>query len=552
MVRELTEDERKAQRDAEQAALEDEMVKRRERVKAWQESRSKRDAVDSAPIVSVSAPETAGTAESETNGQAAPPTAIGWSLDDDGEEEEESGEPANDSLANDAVEAIELVGNNSIGMSRAISSEFVPLIPKGDDNAALDNDEGGDGVFAIPAVRPRKSLNVQTIAVSLKSPVKKSTTDEIKEKAVGAQRPLVSASVLQPPNAIHQSTVAAAIAVAAPQTTSKEEEPEFDPLDAFMTELYGASDLPSQQNDPPFPQRRPEDSRRQFNAAAAPRKSVSFSSSISSTRALSDDDRGTSEDEDDYAAEVNPYGTNVITLEEIMGTVGAIPKDALKSSAMEIDNSSGDSSSNGLTTETEEERELREEQERQEFVEAIRKARQLEEQSREGQDVEHDDTDVAGSTAADAAAKKEDDLGIVMAGEGDVLDESEIEAKKKSALELLEEQRKGKELKPVDHSQIKYMAFRKNLYIVPKALARLSDAEVQARRDSLHVKVRGRGCPCPVDTWEQCGLSDRVLDVITQNDFKAPFAIQKQAIPAIMCGRDVIGVAKTGSGKCLR
>lgn len=39
------------------------------------------------------------------------------------------------------------------------------------------------------------------------------------------------------------------------------------------------------------------------------------------------------------------------------------------------------------------------------------------------------------------------------------------------------------------------------------------------------------------------------LDVIKKLGFTAPTPIQSQAIPAIMSGRDVIGVAKTGSGK---
>lgn len=34
-------------------------------------------------------------------------------------------------------------------------------------------------------------------------------------------------------------------------------------------------------------------------------------------------------------------------------------------------------------------------------------------------------------------------------------------------------------------------------------------------------------------------------------DFKKPTPIQAQALPAIMGGRDVIGIAKTGSGKTL-
>ena len=41
------------------------------------------------------------------------------------------------------------------------------------------------------------------------------------------------------------------------------------------------------------------------------------------------------------------------------------------------------------------------------------------------------------------------------------------------------------------------------------------------------------------------------LDVIKRNGYEAPTAIQAQTVPAIMSGRDVIGVAKTGSGKTL-
>ena len=41
------------------------------------------------------------------------------------------------------------------------------------------------------------------------------------------------------------------------------------------------------------------------------------------------------------------------------------------------------------------------------------------------------------------------------------------------------------------------------------------------------------------------------LDVIKKLNYVAPTPIQAQAVPAIMSGRDVIGVAKTGSGKTI-
>lgn len=143
------------------------------------------------------------------------------------------------------------------------------------------------------------------------------------------------------------------------------------------------------------------------------------------------------------------------------------------------------------------------------------------------------------------------DLGVILASEGDVVDEEKVIENKKSALDILDEQAKSKQLRPIDHSKVDYAPFRKNLYVVPKVLSRLSQDEVAQKRAGLHILVRGKACPPPVDTWEQCGLSERILQILEKNGLSAPFAIQSQAVPAIMCGRDVIGVAKTGSGKTL-
>lgn len=53
----------------------------------------------------------------------------------------------------------------------------------------------------------------------------------------------------------------------------------------------------------------------------------------------------------------------------------------------------------------------------------------------------------------------------------------------------------------------------------------------------------------PVFNWYQCGFSDSLLAVIEKNKFDKPFPIQAQSIPVILSGRDVIGIAETGSGK---
>ncbi|MEI8295999.1 MAG: DEAD/DEAH box helicase, partial [Alphaproteobacteria bacterium] len=45
------------------------------------------------------------------------------------------------------------------------------------------------------------------------------------------------------------------------------------------------------------------------------------------------------------------------------------------------------------------------------------------------------------------------------------------------------------------------------------------------------------------------GLSKELQDVITGLGYIKPTPIQQQAIPQILCGRDVFGCAQTGTGK---
>jgi ATP-dependent RNA helicase DDX46/PRP5 len=119
------------------------------------------------------------------------------------------------------------------------------------------------------------------------------------------------------------------------------------------------------------------------------------------------------------------------------------------------------------------------------------------------------------------------------------------------ALEVLAEMNKKKELRAVDHAAVDYLTVRKNLYLVPRSVARLTPEEVVERRARLGVKVRGKGAPAPVLKFSEAGLSERIMAVLEKKNITAPFPVQAACLPCIMAGRDVIGIAKTGSGKTL-
>lgn len=109
---------------------------------------------------------------------------------------------------------------------------------------------------------------------------------------------------------------------------------------------------------------------------------------------------------------------------------------------------------------------------------------------------------------------------------------------------------KKKDLTVVDHAEIRYEPLRKDFYIEVAEISGMGEEEVEAYRQELDgIKIRGKDCPKPIKKWTQCGLDIRVLEAIKKAGYEKPTPIQAQSIPAIMKGRDIIGIAKTGSGK---
>ncbi|KAI8079667.1 P-loop containing nucleoside triphosphate hydrolase protein [Gilbertella persicaria] len=149
-----------------------------------------------------------------------------------------------------------------------------------------------------------------------------------------------------------------------------------------------------------------------------------------------------------------------------------------------------------------------------------------------------------GSLVQDDDEEAQDDA---QAGE-----DNDIGSDPEDILALAAKKVKRKDIAPVDHSKMDYEHFRKDFYIEPPELRDMTPDQVDLLRIELDgIKIRGVHCPKPITKWTHCGLPAGCLEVIRKLKYEKPTAIQAQAIPAIMNGRDVIGVAKTGSGKTI-
>uniref|UniRef100_A0A182YDY5 ATP-dependent RNA helicase DDX42 n=1 Tax=Anopheles stephensi TaxID=30069 RepID=A0A182YDY5_ANOST len=104
-------------------------------------------------------------------------------------------------------------------------------------------------------------------------------------------------------------------------------------------------------------------------------------------------------------------------------------------------------------------------------------------------------------------------------------------------------------LPAIDHSEIEYLKFEKNFYIPHEDIVNLSHAKVQELRQTLGVKVSGPMPPHPVTSFAHFGFDESLMKAIRKSEYSTPTPIQAQAIPAALSGRDIIGIAKTGSGK---
>ena len=95
------------------------------------------------------------------------------------------------------------------------------------------------------------------------------------------------------------------------------------------------------------------------------------------------------------------------------------------------------------------------------------------------------------------------------------------------------------------------MTFEKNFYVEHPDVAGMSERHAEKVREDSGISILRGPAPKPVRTFEEASFPDYILSEIKHYGFKKPTPIQMQGFPVALSGKDVVGIADTGSGKTL-
>jgi len=80
---------------------------------------------------------------------------------------------------------------------------------------------------------------------------------------------------------------------------------------------------------------------------------------------------------------------------------------------------------------------------------------------------------------------------------------------------------------------------------------RFLGTEADAFYEQHSVSIHGRDAPPPTLQFKDAALPDNILSSLHSNGMREPTPIQAVSLPIAMSGRDMVGIAQTGSGKTL-
>ncbi|KAG8513110.1 putative ATP-dependent RNA helicase DDX41 [Galemys pyrenaicus] len=91
----------------------------------------------------------------------------------------------------------------------------------------------------------------------------------------------------------------------------------------------------------------------------------------------------------------------------------------------------------------------------------------------------------------------------------------------------------------------------KTSWTPPRYVLTMSEERHERVRKKYHILVEGDGIPPPIKSFKEMKFPAAILRGLKKKGIHHPTPIQIQGIPTILSGRDMIGIAFTGSGKTL-
>lgn len=88
-------------------------------------------------------------------------------------------------------------------------------------------------------------------------------------------------------------------------------------------------------------------------------------------------------------------------------------------------------------------------------------------------------------------------------------------------------------------------------WTVPRYILSQGEAEWNKIRSNWHIIVEGNDIPPPLKLFTDMKLPVPILNLLQQRNIRRPTPIQMQGLPVALAGRDMVGIAFTGSGKTM-
>lgn len=85
----------------------------------------------------------------------------------------------------------------------------------------------------------------------------------------------------------------------------------------------------------------------------------------------------------------------------------------------------------------------------------------------------------------------------------------------------------------------------------PKYILNQTETQHEVTRMNLRILVEGENIPAPIKSFKEMKFPKGIISGLDKKGIKHPTPIQVQGIPTVLSGRDLIGIAFTGSGKTL-